>query len=436
MNIPTPLSRCLTACLCACLLPFGALPATAQEATLTPSPSPTTGYYDPSGRWVPPVREHAPNTDGCPQSLVPPEPVSTSEAVLPGAVPAPLPQVYDGPCGVIAPDGFNVDEQVVASAWLVANIDSGEVIAMKDPHGRYRPASIIKVLLALVAIDELPLDAPVPVSAESAGQEGSAAGIGEGGHYTVNDMLHALLMASGNDAAHALAQALGGDERTLAKVNEKAQSLGMRDTRATSYSGLDRPGMSTSAWDMALAYTAAFGNPVFAQIADTASYPFPGFDDLPGFELWNDNQLYLADPDGIGGKTGYTDDANHTFVGAVDHEGQRLVAVILDTTAAHARAWEQAQRLLHEAYRFPASSVAQLRPLSAAVQTSRQAPSQTQAPVTTLPPTQAAPVTLESRGEIPWLSVVVVGGVAVLALLALLFSAASTKKQGRHRQRR
>ncbi|OEY13400.1 D-alanyl-D-alanine carboxypeptidase [Corynebacterium sp. BCW_4722] len=392
----------------------------AQEATTPLDPVPTTGFFDENGEWVPPFRDKAPDTDNCPQATWPPEPVSTSERVTPA--PSPLDVVYDGPCGVTAAEGYKVPDDVLASAWIVADIDSGEVIAMKDPHGRYRPASIIKVLLALVVIDELNLDDTVEVSAESAGQEGSAAGIGEGGVYTVQDMLHGLLLASGNDAAHALAQKLGGDEVALLKINELAKQLGMTDTRATSYSGLDGAGMSTSAWDMALAYREAFSNPTFSRIVDTQTYEFPGYGDLPPFELGNDNKLYLNDPDGIGGKTGYTDDANHTFVGAVDHDGRRLVAVVLDTTVNNGhRAWEQAQMLLHAAYPVE-DSVAQLEPVAQVV-TSTAEPE----PV----PEAAEPSQSNSSAEAryPWLPAAIVAGVGVLAALALWLSLRSRRRR-------
>ena len=412
----------------ACVSLSMCLPTSAQEAetptdTPTEAAAPTTGYFDDAGNWVPPARDAAPDTDNCPQATWPPEPVSTSERVA--SSPEALPVTYDGPCGVSAADGYEVPEDVLASAWLVADLDSGDVVAMKDPHGRYRPASIIKVLLALTVIDELPLDEKVEVSAESAGQEGSAAGIGEGGDYTVEDLLYGLLLSSGNDCAHALAQALGGDEMTLLKINEMAKTLGMTDTRATSYSGLDSAGMSTSAWDMGLAYRAAFENPTFAEMVDTESYEFPGFGDLPSFELWNDNKLYLNDPDGIGGKTGYTDDANHTFVGAVNHEGRRLVAVVLDTTINNDhRAWEQAQMLLHEAYGV-SGSVAKL------------APAETDEPETTAAAPSTAPG--DDAGQEAgtawnrWWSYAIVAGVLALAVLATVLSLASTKKR---RQRR
>lgn len=387
----------------------------------TSSAGPTAGYYDEGGNWVPPSRGRAPDTDNCPQATWPPEPVSTSERAA--SSPSPLPVLFDGPCGITAADGYNTPDGVVASSWLVADLDSGDVVAMKDPHGRYRPASIIKVLLALTVIDELPLDQKVPVSAESAGQEGSAAGIGEGGDYTVEDLLTGLLLASGNDCAHALAQALGGDELALGKVNALAKKLGMADTRATSYSGLDGAGMSTSAWDMGLAYTAAFADPTFTRIVDTEHTTFPGFDDLPPFELWNDNQLYLNDPDGIGGKTGYTDDANHTFVGAVNHEGRRLVAVVLDTSAYDHRPWEQAQMLLHEAYGVR-SSVAKLEPLA------EKTPETTTAAPTPEPaPEQAGEGTTWNR----WWSYLIVVAVLALAALATAFSLGTGEKPRRRR---
>ena len=400
-------------------------PAFAQDtetpATTPSEAGPTVGYYDDGGNWIPPSRGRAPETDHCPQATWPPEPVSTSERAA--SSPAPLTVRYHGPCGVTATGGYSVPDGVVASAWLVADLDTGEVVAMKDPHGRYRPASIIKVLLALTVIDELPLDQKVPVSAESAGQEGSAAGIGEGGDYTVEDLLTGLLLASGNDCAHALAQALGGDELTLGKINALARRLGMHDTRATSYSGLDRAGMSTSAWDMGLAYAAAFANPTFARIADTEHYRFPGFDGLPPFELWNDNQLYLNDPDGIGGKTGYTDDANHTFVGAVNHEGRRLVAVVLDTSAYDHRPWEQAQMLLHEAYGVR-SSVAKLEPLA------EKTPETTMAAPTPAPaPEQAGKETTWNH----WWSYLIVAAVLALAALATAFSLGTAEKPRRRR---
>lgn len=360
----------------------------------------------------PTTREHAPVTDHCPNAVTPAEPTTTSEQLAPGAeAPEPLPVVDDENCGVSAPEGFEVPEELVASAWLVADIDTGEIVAQKDPHGRYRPASIIKALLALVAIEELDLQKKVTVSHESAAQEGSAVGLGEGGEYTVEQLLQGLLLASGNDAAHALAQELGGDAATLDKINTYAAELGTTDTRAATYSGLDAPGMSSSAFDLGLIYRAAFENPVFARMVNTEFVDFPGFDDHEGYQVWNDNGLFMNDPDGIGGKTGFTDDANHTFVGALDRDGRRLMAVLLDTTIDGGRPWAQSQKLLHSAYELPESAtVGALTPVAAATTvTPTPEPQPDDAPVA------VEKTSSENDGGIPALSIGIAVVVAVVA---------------------
>ena len=373
-----------------------------------------------------PTRTTAPDTDSCPHSLVPAEPSTTSEELAPGqATPTPLPPVDGAACGVTAPRGFKVNKDVVASAWMVSDLDTGEIIAMKDPNGRYRPASIIKALLALVVIEELPLDQRITATMEDASVEGSAVGIGPEGTYTVEQLLQGLLMASGNDAAHALATALGGDEDTLRKVNEKAREIGTRSTVAASYSGLDAAGMSTSAADISLIYREAFANDTFARIVDTEHVDFPGWGEMPGYELWNDNGLYLNDPDGIGGKTGYTEDAQHTFVGAIDRDGRRLQAVILDTTVDHGfRAWEQAQMLLDESSTVtPGHGVGQLEDFSA------QAAEETTVVPTPTPPTPTeAPETSQPRSSSSfedsqgWIGWMVAGLVALLVVVVATFS--------------
>lgn len=342
------------------------LHAQQEEPTPLEGPAPAPSEGDESAAPEPLSREEAPDTSSCPNRVHPPQARTTSEAVAPGQPsPTPLPPLEKQNCGVSTAPGFHVDESVLASAWLVADIDSGEIIAQKDPHGRYRPASIIKALLALVAIAELDLEKTVTVSQESADQVGSRVGIGAGGEYTIEQLLHGLLLASGNDAAHALAQELGGDEATLRKINKLADDLGTTDTYAASYSGLDVAGNSASAYDLGLIYRAAYQNPTFDRIVNTEFIAFPGFDEHEGFEVWNDNHLFMNDPDGMGGKTGYTDDANHTFVGALNRDGRRLMAVILDTTVDKARAWEQAQKLLHSGFSVaPGTNIGMLQPVA------------------------------------------------------------------------
>jgi serine-type D-Ala-D-Ala carboxypeptidase (penicillin-binding protein 5/6) len=295
----------------------------------------------------------APNTSSCPYRVTTPPAVDSSEVPTAGDPPLPLPVPASpvggralGGCGVIAAPGTPpLPGDVSAEAWLVADLHTGDVIAAKDPHGRHRPASVIKVLVAMQAINELPLNRLVTGTVADAAAEGSKVGIGDRGVYTVDQLLHGLLMGSGNDAAHALAGQLGGMDRTLEKLNTLARQLGARDTRVATPSGLDGPGMSTSAYDVGLFYRYAWQNQTFADIVATRTFDFPARDGT-GYQLENDNQLLYSYPGALGGKTGYTDDAGQTFVGAADRDGRRLVAVLLRGTRAPIAPWQQAARLL------------------------------------------------------------------------------------------
>ncbi|MUL67765.1 D-alanyl-D-alanine carboxypeptidase [Mycobacterium sp. CBMA 234] len=309
-----------------------------------------------------------PEANSCPYRASTPPAVDQSEVPKAGDPPAPLPvpatplggDLMAG-CGIIAaPDMPPLPGDVSADAWLLADLDNGDIIAAKDPHGRHRPASIIKVLIATQALRELPVNKRVTGTPDDAAAEGTRVGVDDGGIYTVNDLLHGLLMHSGNDAAHALAMQVGGMDTATAKINDLASKLGGRDTRAATPSGLDGPGMSTSAYDLGLFYRYAWQNPTFASIVATQKYEFPGHPAKPGepsdhppYDLENDNKLLYNYPGALGGKTGYTDDAGQTFVGAADHDGRRLVAILLHGTRVPIAPWEQAARLLDYGFATP-----------------------------------------------------------------------------------
>jgi len=302
-----------------------------------------------------PLAGAAPGPDPCPYRVVTPPAVDDSEVPRAGPPPQPLPvpatpaggEALSG-CGLItAPDTPPVPGDVSAESWLVADLDTGEVIAARDPHGRHRPASIIKVLVAMQSIQELPINRTVTGTEADEHAEGSSVGVKNGERYTNADLLHGLLMVSGNDAAHALAAQLGGMDTALQKINNLARKLGARDTRAATPSGLDGPGMSTSAYDIGLFYRFAWQNDTFAKIVASRTYRWPTY------ELENDNKLLDNYPGALGGKTGYTDDAGQTFVGAAERDGRRLVAVMLKGTRVPIAPWEQAARLLDYGFATP-----------------------------------------------------------------------------------
>lgn len=292
--------------------------------------------------------------DPCPYQVTPPAAVDTSEVPEAGAAPAPLPvpattaggAALSG-CGVVAASGApGAPADVSGAAWLIADLDSGAIIAARDPHGRHRPASVIKVLTAMAAINELDTNQPVTGTTEDAQVEGTKVGVDADGTYTVGQLLHGLMIGSGNDAARALTRQLGGMPTTLGKVNTLAGRLGGSDTRVATPSGLDGPGMSTSAYDIGLFYRYAWQNPTFSETVATRAIDFPGHGDAPGYQLENDNRLLDHYPGALGGKTGYTDDAGQTFVGAADHDGRRLMAVMLHASREATPPWQQVAHLL------------------------------------------------------------------------------------------
>ncbi|OBI79637.1 D-alanyl-D-alanine carboxypeptidase family protein [Mycobacterium sp. E740] len=233
------------------------------------------------------------------------------------------------PIGVSQPSGSVPIPDGPAQAWVLADMDTGAVLAARDEHGHYAPASTIKVLLALTVLDELPLDATVVANAADTDVECNCAGVAAGKTYTTRQLLEGLLLVSGNDAANTLATMLGGQPAAVTKMNAKAASLGAYDTNAATPSGLDGPGidMWSSPHDLAVIFRAALANPVFASITaqPTAVFPTETGDDV----LVNQDELLKRYPGTLGGKTGYTDRAQKTFVGAAQRDGRRLVVALM-----------------------------------------------------------------------------------------------------------
>ena len=235
-----------------------------------------------------------------------------------------------------------------AQTWLVADLDSGQVLAERDENVRHPPASTIKVLLALVALDELSLDSTVVADAADSHVECSCVGVKAGHSYTARQLLDGLLLVSGNDAANTLAQMLGGIDAAVAKMDAKAASLGAVNTHASTPSGLDGPGGSgwSTAHDLAVIFRAAMANPVFAQITAEPLAMFPG--DGGDHPIGNRDELLTRYPGAIGGKTGFTDAARKTFVGAAARGGRRLVVAMMYGLVREGGPtyWDQAGNLL------------------------------------------------------------------------------------------
>ncbi|CCH90197.1 Serine-type D-Ala-D-Ala carboxypeptidase [Modestobacter italicus] len=234
-----------------------------------------------------------------------------------------------------------------ARGWLVADAGTGEVLAASDPHGRYYPASTLKTLTLLTLAPVLDHGLVVEGTTDDEAVEGSRVGLVHGGQYPVDLLFRALVMQSGNDAANALARAAGGVGPTLAAMNTTAERLGAFDTVAGTPSGLDVAGQSSSPYDLALIMRQLVADPYTLDVLQTRTAQMPAVADLtPGYQIQSQDTLLDSYPGTLGGKTGFTDAARHTFVAAAERGGRRLVVSLMQAERRPVPELQQAVNLL------------------------------------------------------------------------------------------
>ena len=356
-----------------------------------------------------------------PHSVPPAAPKPTSSAVSPEA-PDPRP-----PAGGIGPFGEVVGgarlhsrglilpaharplpSRLTAAAWTLVDLDTGDVLAARDPHGRYQPASILKVLTSVTLLPLLPARRLVKVSQNAANAEGSAVGIVAGGRYTVDQLFTGLLLMSGNDTATALAEAAGGVQHTVALMNRTALRLGAYDTFVQTPSGLDGWQQLTSAYDMSIFLRAAVNMPRFVAYDRQATGLLPP-QNIAGRKygsvwLGNQSQNFLTTvPGAMVAKTGFTDAASHTFLCAASRHGRRLGVVFLRAQRYPLDQWQQAAQLLDWGYALPrGSAVGHLDPAA-----TKPTVTPTNTPAEPASPTSAALREEHAQGSAtpPWLLV-------------------------------
>ncbi|MEV8633311.1 D-alanyl-D-alanine carboxypeptidase [Streptosporangium sp. NPDC051023] len=229
--------------------------------------------------------------------------------------------------GIVAPPGMKAPPKTAAKSYVIADAETGEVLAAKDPHGRYLPASTLKTLTALTLIPKLDKAMKVRPSSRAVNEEGSAVGLVSKPLYTVEDLFKALLLVSGNDCAMALAEANGGLAKTLRDMNAEAKRLQAFDTVAKTPSGLDKPGQSSSAYDLALIARAGLANHDFQRYTSTKTGKFPAPKGY--YEIGNHNKLLWRYKGMIGVKNGWTSKALGSFVGAARRNGHTVIVTIM-----------------------------------------------------------------------------------------------------------
>ncbi|MGA2827728.1 MAG: D-alanyl-D-alanine carboxypeptidase [Streptosporangiaceae bacterium] len=221
---------------------------------------------------------------------------------------------------------------VPASAYVIADAGTGQVLAAKDPHGLLRPASTLKMLTAVTLIPLLNPDATVAASEQATTVTPNVAGLVRGQPYQVSDLFYALLMISANDAAIALAQATGSLGNGVALMNAEAHHLQAYDVTAKDPNGLDAPGQHVSAYDLALIARQALTMPELMNYDATREISFP-VTARKSETLFNQNDLLTKYPGGIGGKIGWTSAAGATYIGMARRNGVTLIVTVLHCQA-------------------------------------------------------------------------------------------------------
>jgi D-alanyl-D-alanine carboxypeptidase (penicillin-binding protein 5/6) len=222
--------------------------------------------------------------------------------------------------------------KIKASAWVIADAGTGQVLAAKDPHGWFRPASTLKVLTAISLIPALNPNAMVVASKQATTVSPNIVGLLAGHSYKVSDLFTALLTISANDAAMALAQATGSLSQGMTVINAEARHLQADDTVAITPNGLDAPGQHTSAYDLALFARQGLNMPAFLKYDQTTSAQFK-ISKKKSVGLWNQNSLLATYPGALGGKIGWTAAAGATYVGMARRHGVTLIVTLLHCPA-------------------------------------------------------------------------------------------------------
>ncbi|MFE7898979.1 D-alanyl-D-alanine carboxypeptidase family protein [Streptomyces sp. NPDC057424] len=237
-------------------------------------------------------------------------------------------------------------KDVSARSWIVADAESGDVLAAHNAHWRLAPASTLKMLFADTLLPKFPRDTKhkvVPSDLAGIGPGSSMVGIKEEETYTVHDLWLGVFLRSGNDAVHVLSAMNKGVENTVKDMNEHAEELQALDTHVVSPDGYDAEGQVSSAYDLTLIARSGLQKKDFREYCSTVTAKFPGETkkDKKGktvrkpFEIQNTNRLLAGDSDvpvyqGIAGvKNGNTTNAGATFTGVAERNGKVLLVTVM-----------------------------------------------------------------------------------------------------------
>jgi D-alanyl-D-alanine carboxypeptidase (penicillin-binding protein 5/6) len=247
---------------------------------------------------------------------------------------------------ITATPGFAADPFAKSARAYLTQV-GGTTVWSHQADQKLPPASLTKIMTALLVLERANLNATVTISPNVAAATGHRLRVRAGEKYRVRDLLAAALIESGNDAARALAEHVGGTEaRFVGMMNARAKKLGMKNTNFTNAAGHHHANHYTTANDLVLLTEAALARPLFRELVSTVRYDISTIDGKRRFKLENSNKL-LPKYDGmVGVKTGYTPEAGRCLVALAERDGVEVLIVLL---RAQDR-WNLAERMLDTAF--------------------------------------------------------------------------------------
>ena len=302
-------------------------------------------------------------------AVIPSASYSTKEPVqMPTAVQTPNP----GPMGAAVQSGSEIgiaeiaEPEIAAESAILYDVTHDRVLYEKNADAKRYPASITKLMTALLVLEHAGLNETVTYSETAVTKLESGAvtlSLQAGDRVSVKDSLYGLMLKSANEVANGLAEHVGGSISGFADMmNAKAKALGCTGTNFVNPNGLNDPNHYTTARDMAKIAAAAFENETLCKITSTTAYKFPATKAAGARTItMGHKMLYENDArhyDGIvGGKTGYTSLAGNTLVTCVEQDGVRMIAVILKSRSTH---YTDTKALLDYGYKLETASAPQV----------------------------------------------------------------------------
>ncbi len=230
-------------------------------------------------------------------------------------------------------------------AAVVIDASTQEVLYAKNSDHKLPPASTTKLMTAIIALENKSLSDIVTISKTAARVRPTKAGLREGDKITVEGLLYAALLKSGNDAAVALAEAVAGSEEKFVRLmNQKAMAVGATNTTFINASGLPGPGQYITASDLSKIMICALKYPKLKEIIGTAVIEV-STEEGKTLSLKNTDKLLWLNEEVIGGKTGYTANAGHCLVCAAEHDTKTIIVAILGSPSRKAL-WKETESLL------------------------------------------------------------------------------------------